>query len=99
MNRQLTSERLARIEAVSAFAATGLSATEIAIKLDCTRNAIIGLCHRQAIKLFGVSGPPIGYKKATPRAFMPRPDRKPKSVAPARTVYKPSRILMFAGLH
>ncbi len=100
----MTPEKTERIERVSELAAERFSAAEIAMRMGCTRNAIIGLCDRHGIMLLGVKG--RSKRVYTPRP--PRPHRLRSAEDKAhrkaaykphpRPIYKPSRILMWAGL-
>ena len=109
-----TPEKQDRIDQVTALAAKRLSAREIAERLFCTRNAIIGLCDRNGIML-------QGFRVKGPSRLSPRPPRIPRphirsaeakvrrrevaleaqqrrEQALRHRVYKPSRILMWAGI-
>jgi hypothetical protein len=96
----MTPEKTERLEQVSELAAKRFSAAEIAMRMGCTRNAIIGLCDRHGIMLLGVKGaraprPPRLHRL---RSAEDKAQRKAAYKPHPRPIYKPSRILMWAGL-
>jgi hypothetical protein len=101
----MTPERSDRIARVSEFAAQKFSAAEIAMRMGCSRNAIIGLCDRHGIILLGGSGRrPAMFRAPRLRQTRAKGDKTQHKANPAKErfsrpgVYKPSRILMWAGL-
>jgi hypothetical protein len=52
-----TAQRQELVRQIGALAAESLSAREIAGRLGLTRGAVLGLCHRNGIKLSGVRKP------------------------------------------
>jgi hypothetical protein len=100
MGQLMTPEKTERIEHVSELAARRLSAAEIAMRMGCTRNAIIGLCDRHGIMLLGVKGArvPRPSRPHRIRSAEDKAHRKAACKPHPRPIYKPSRILMWAGL-
>jgi hypothetical protein len=99
----MTPEKTERIERVSELAAKKFSAREIAMRMGCTRNAIIGLCDRHGVMLLGLKGSGSHRSPRPPRPHRLRSEedkahRKAAYKPHPRPIYKPSRILMWAGL-
>jgi hypothetical protein len=98
MGQLMTPEKTERIERVSELAARRFSAAEIAMRMGCTRNAIIGLCDRHGIMLLGVKGGRAPRLLHRLRSKEDKAQRKAADKPHPRPIYKPSRILMWAGL-
>jgi hypothetical protein len=107
----MSPEKTERIERVSELAAERFSAAEIAMRMGCTRNAISGLCDRHGITLHGVKGRRLAPRSPRiPRPHIRSAEAKTRrrelalektqrqELALRHKIYKPSRILMWAGL-
>lgn len=89
-------EKQDRIDQVTALATKRLSAQEIAMQMHCTRNAIVGLCDRNGIMLLGRQRASRHTPATAHSEAMEAQQRREHALR--HKVYKPSRILMWAGL-